>query len=107
MQTASSAKRTCNASRSASECTATVLMPSSRQAQMTRQAISPRLAIRIFLNIRRQGVESRKWGMGSIRFRAPHSPFPTSYSLLHFNSEQWLAVFDRLAVFHKDLGDSS
>src|SRR5215475_7676271 len=49
MHQASSANLTCKASRSASECTATVLMPSSRQAQMTRQAISPRLAIRTFM----------------------------------------------------------
>ena len=38
-------------SRSASEYTATVLIPSSLQAQMTRRAISPRLAMRIFLNM--------------------------------------------------------
>src|SRR5262245_27080166 len=50
MQTAWSAKRTWRLSRSPSEYTATVLTPSSRHAQMTRSAISPRLAIRIFLN---------------------------------------------------------
>src|SRR6266542_3546742 len=49
MQIAWSAKRTCRLSRSASEYTATVPIPSSLQAQMTRRAISPRLAIRIFL----------------------------------------------------------
>src|SRR5579864_736687 len=49
MQIASSAKRVCRLWRSASEYTATVRMPSSLQAQMTRRAISPRLAIRIFL----------------------------------------------------------
>src|ERR1700739_532727 len=51
MQTLSSARRTCMASVSAVECTATVAMPSSRQARNTRNAISPRLAMRIFLNI--------------------------------------------------------
>src|SRR5512142_3072894 len=51
MQTASSAKRTCSESASAVECTATVWMPSSRQARMTRSAISPRLAMRTFLNM--------------------------------------------------------
>src|SRR3954462_11688525 len=51
MHTSSSAKRTCSDSRSASEYTATVWMPSSRQARMTRSAISPRLAIRTFLNM--------------------------------------------------------
>ncbi len=51
MQTLSSASRTCIASASASECTATVAMPISLHARMTRSAISPRLAIRIFSNI--------------------------------------------------------
>jgi hypothetical protein len=41
-------KRTCMASWSAVECTATVLMPSSLQARSTRSAISPRLAMRTF-----------------------------------------------------------
>src|SRR3954470_17097751 len=50
MHTSSSAKRTCSDSRSASEYTATVCTPSSRQARMTRNAISPRLAMRTFLN---------------------------------------------------------
>ena len=53
MQTSSSANRTCSEFSSASEYTATVLMPSSRHAWMMRSAISPRLAIRIFLNIER------------------------------------------------------
>src|SRR5688572_16233178 len=51
MHTSSSAKRTCRLSRSASEYTATVWMPSSRHARITRSAISPRLAIRTFLNM--------------------------------------------------------
>src|SRR6476646_12526 len=49
MHTAWSAKRTCRLSRSASEYTATVPIPNSLQAHMTRRAISPRLAIRTFL----------------------------------------------------------
>ena len=49
MRTASSASRTCSASASASEYTATVAMPSRLQVRMTRQAISPRLATRIFV----------------------------------------------------------
>src|SRR5690606_11143089 len=53
MQTLSSASRTCMASASAVECTATVWMPSSLQARRTRSAISPRLAMRIFWNIPR------------------------------------------------------
>src|SRR6476469_5256265 len=51
MHTLSSARRTCMASASAVECTATVEMPISLQARCTRSAISPRLAIRIFSNI--------------------------------------------------------
>src|SRR5688500_13378837 len=53
MQTLSSASRTCIASASAVECTATVGMPSSWQARSTRSAISPRLAMRILSNIAR------------------------------------------------------
>src|SRR6187200_2037401 len=45
MQIASSARRTCMASESAVECTATVLIPISWQARWMRSAISPRLAI--------------------------------------------------------------
>src|SRR5438874_12498270 len=51
MQTLSSARRTCMASASAVECTATVAMPSSLHARRMRRAISPRLAIRILSNI--------------------------------------------------------
>src|SRR5258707_15037034 len=51
MQTLSSASRTCMASASAVEWTATVRMPISRQARWMRSAISPRLAIRTFSNM--------------------------------------------------------
>src|ERR1700761_2931479 len=51
MQIASSAKRTCSELRSASLYTATVRMPSSRHALITRNAISPRLATSTFLSI--------------------------------------------------------
>src|SRR5262245_51043864 len=51
MGTASSAISTWRASRSASEKTATVAIPKRRAVLMTRQAISPRLAIRIRLNM--------------------------------------------------------
>src|SRR3977135_71709 len=51
MHTLSSESRTCMASASAVECTATVRMPSSLQARSTRKAISPRLAIRILSNM--------------------------------------------------------
>src|SRR6202035_5754151 len=51
MQTDSSAMRTCSASLSAVEYTATVAMPSSRHARMMRMAIVPRFATSNFLNI--------------------------------------------------------
>src|SRR5436190_22734643 len=80
MHTASSAKRTCKAPTSASENTATVAMPSSRQARMTRMAISPRLAIKTFLNI-----ELRSFA----------------------NCEELLAVFHALAVLDQHLDDGA
>src|SRR5665213_1438360 len=49
---ASSARRTCRALASASEYTATLRMPSRRAVRSMRQAISPRLAIRMVLNMR-------------------------------------------------------
>ena len=49
--TASSAIDTCSASRSASLNTATVPMPMRRAVRITRQAISPRLAMSIFSNM--------------------------------------------------------
>src|SRR5580658_5343919 len=75
MQTLSSARRTCIASSSAVEWTATVGMPSSLQARSTRSAISPRLAIRIFSNIEEPLLDD----------------------------QQRLAIFDRLAVFDENL----
>ena len=94
MQIASSAKLTCSESRSASEYTATVLMPSSRHAQMMRSAISPRLAIRIDWNT----VTSTQ---GDTRF------LPTCRSLEHClgerpDGEQLLAELDGLRVLDED-----
>src|SRR5574341_1413687 len=51
MHTRSSASRTDRLSASASEYTTTVWIPRSRQDRMIRSAISPRLAIKIFLNM--------------------------------------------------------
>src|SRR5580704_1911264 len=75
MQTLSSARRTCMASSSAVEWTATVRMPSSLQARSTRSAISPRLAIRILSNIQAPSLDD----------------------------QQRLAIFDRLTVFDQNL----
>src|SRR5581483_11373798 len=77
MQTASSARRTCMASASAVEWTATVLMPISRQARWMRSAISPRLAIRTLSNI--------------------------GARLALFDDHQRLAELDRLPVVDQDL----
>src|SRR6185369_16236438 len=77
MQTLSSAKRTCMASASAVECTATVAIPISLQARWMRRAISPRLAMRTFSN--------------------------TFVSWL-FDNDERLAEFNRLRILHKDLG---
>src|SRR4051812_36201478 len=53
MRYASSACSTCNACASIDEWTATVRMESRRQVRITRQAISPRLAMRTFENMAR------------------------------------------------------
>src|SRR2546423_4171708 len=82
MHTDSSASITYLASASASECTATVLMPISRHARWMRRAISPRLAIRIFSNMR----------------------IECDPSLDH---EEPLAVLHRLAVLHEDRLDGA
>src|SRR5215475_8413442 len=79
MQIASSAKRTWSACRSASEKTATVLMPSSLQHRMILRAISPRLAMSIFLNISFTNL----------------TPLPLP------DSEEFFPVFHRLAVLDK------
>src|SRR5580704_14049610 len=75
MQTLSSARRTCMASSSAVEWTATVGMPSSLRARSTRSAISPRLAIRILSNIEPPSLDDH----------------------------QRLAILDRLAVSDQNL----
>src|SRR5260370_10945402 len=75
MHTLSSASRTCNASLSAVECTATEEMPSSLHARRMRSAISPRFAIRILSNI------------------------------ASFDDHQRLAEFHRLSVLDENLDD--
>src|SRR6056297_3964311 len=57
MQTDSSAMPTCLRLRSTVECTATVRMPMAWQARRMRSAISPRLAIRIFLKAAMSGTD--------------------------------------------------
>src|SRR5215208_3801184 len=83
MQMASSAKRTCRDSASAVEWTATVPMPSSRQARITRSAISPRFAMRTFLNM--SGLSGGR--------------------LARDDAEERLAELHRRRVRGEDLGD--
>src|SRR6185437_14935713 len=80
MQTLSSASRTCMASASAVECTATVAIPSSLQARRIRRAISPRLAIRILSNITAPAARTAS-----------------------FDNDQRLAELDGLAILDENL----
>src|SRR5947209_437007 len=86
MQTLSSARRTCMASASAVEWTATVAMPSSLQARSTLSAISPRLAIRILSNIPFDQI--------GVRLRS-------------FDDHQRFSELDRLTVLEQNLQDRS
>src|SRR5262249_27105356 len=97
MHTLSSAKRTCIASASAVECTATRWMPSSLQARSTRRAISPRLAIRILSNMDCPHAEEHSAGASGTRRRVCAS----------LNDHQRLAELDRLAVFEQNLNHGS
>src|SRR5258706_12966741 len=102
MQADSSAKRTCSESRSTSLCTATGRMPISLQVQIIRQAISPRLAIRILRN----GlvavvieVSSRQVAVSSKQLHQSVGAFlPGATPSLGLDSEKRLAVFPRLPV---------
>src|SRR5471032_2231845 len=100
MQIASSASCTWSDWTSASEYTARVLMPISRQARTIRRAISPRLAMRTFWIIGSSivlGSSSGNIHDGSGRFRGHRSALP--------QFEKALPVFHRLAVLDQDLDD--
>src|SRR5215475_3697573 len=121
MHTASSAKRTCKEFRSASEYTATVPIPSSLQAQITRRAISPRLATRIFLNIgwrlllaARPDAEQRLpilHGLPVICEYSQHFSADVRLNFVHelhrFNDAERLAGVDVPTDFHKWLSARS
>src|SRR5438445_6129552 len=91
MQIASSARARYGAPRSASLKTATTSMPRSRQARMTRRAISPRLATRMRWNMR---PVCEEWGRRRRLARGVHL-------------EQHLPVLHRLLVLHEDFGDDA
>src|SRR3954453_11532345 len=95
MHTDSSTSFTYLASASASECTATVLIPISRHARCMRSAISPRLAIRIFSNKTSARPPSCS-GYGSMQARRQ------SASCALADDHQRMAIFHRLAVFDED-----
>src|SRR6266853_6595307 len=124
MQTLSSASRTCMASASAVEWTATVGMPRSLEARKMRSAISPRLAMRIFSNMAAirpyrtpSPVVGEGWGGGSGNdaTEVPHSTTPTpdpspqgggeKKEVASLDNHQRLAEFHRLGVLEQDLGD--
>src|ERR1051326_7740608 len=109
MQTDSSANRTCNESRSTSLCPAKVPIPISLQVQMMRQAISPRLATRIFRKRRcpllMRRVQSPMSKVQSHKPPADFGPLTLDFGLTLLDSEEWLAKFDGLAVLHIDLDD--
>src|SRR5258706_10275386 len=71
MPTDSSARRTWGLSRSASLNTATVAILSSRQARITRSAISPRFATRTFRNMPLELAHPVGLGPGPGRGRSP------------------------------------
>src|SRR6266508_3681112 len=84
-------------------------MPSSRQAEMMRRAISPRLATRIFLNIVSREPLAVSRGGCLLRLTAyaltAHDPHHTSGGEPY--REELLPVLDRLAIQGKDLDDLS
>src|ERR1700736_5765093 len=106
MQIAWSAKRTWELYRSASEYTATVRMPSSLQALMTRTAISPRLAMRIFLN-RTDGKQSLPvlYRLAVQHKLAFHDAGSLGFNLIHelhqFDDAQPFSRLDAFAHAHE------
>src|SRR6266404_2332283 len=106
MQADSSAKRTCRESRSTSLCTATVRIPISLQVQIIRQAISPRLAIRILRNglvLVITKVESPRSDVQRQHDGAALDFGAWTSGLLSPDSEKRLAVLHRLPVFDVNL----
>src|SRR6266702_5013649 len=102
MHTSSSAYRTCSASRSASECTATVLRPISLHARMIRRAISPRLAMRTLENMVRLPVAGCRLPE---LFGNREQETENARSASEPHREELLSVLHRLSVLRKDFHD--
>src|SRR5262245_51616279 len=112
MRTARSARRTCRASSSAVEYTATASIPSSWSARMTRTAISPRFATRTRPNTshdrpagERLEVEQHPAGLGGLRIldvdRADDRPdvrLPLVHELHRLEDAERLARRDDVAL---------
>src|SRR5580698_165738 len=111
MQMASSANLTCSELRSASLYTATVRMPSSLQALITRSAISPRLAIRTLRSMGKLDDPDSKQRLAvldglAIVDQALHNlacsiGFNLVHQLHRFHDAHHLALFDVIAVGNK------
>src|SRR5947209_1103025 len=112
MQMRSSARAKYGAPRSASLKTATTSTPRSRQARITRRAISPRLATRMRWNMT---IGNRQQAIGNSRTRARLPPLcycllPVAYCLSlsrGIDREQHLPVLDRLLVLDEDADDGA
>src|SRR5579859_1579064 len=104
MHTVSSASRTCLVLKSAVECTATVLIPSSRQARRMRSAISPRLAMTTF-SIMSDRPRWLRLARGEICRGRGHEKYACGLPL--FDDEQRLAELDGLPVLGEYRGDAS
>src|SRR3984957_2825278 len=110
MHTVSSASSTCLVLKSAVECTATVLMPSSRHARNMRRAISPRFAMTTFSIIELFDDEQRLTELDRLTVLRQHRRHPASLvrlDLIHhlhgFNDAKYLADFDFAADLHEGL----
>src|SRR3974390_16245 len=107
MQTLSSARRTCIASASAVEWTATVAMPISLQARLMRSAISPRLAMRIFSNMSADDDEglSELDGLrildADVAYRSGARRDNGIHRFHRFDDQKRVAFLDRVADFHE------
>src|ERR1700690_1128818 len=110
MHTVSSASSTCLVLKSAVECTATVLIPSSRHARKMRRAISPRFAMTTFSIIELFDDEQRLAeldGLAVLRQHRRHPAGLVGLDLIHhlhgFDDAEYLSHLDFAADLHEGL----